>query len=79
MSTRTISVQQAEGQLLELLRLVEQGVDVVLAYGDQLKVRLVPVEPRPRGRVFGQYQGQIRTSEDFDEPLPDEFWLGSHP
>jgi hypothetical protein len=27
-------------------------------------------------RVFGQYQGRIRMSEDFDEPLPDAFWLG---
>jgi hypothetical protein len=26
--------------------------------------------------VFGQYQGRIRMSEDFDEPLPDAFWLG---
>jgi Protein of unknown function (DUF2281) len=27
-------------------------------------------------RVFGQYQGRISMSEDFDEPLPDRFWLG---
>jgi hypothetical protein len=27
-------------------------------------------------RVFGQYAGRISTSEDFDEPLPDSFWLG---
>lgn len=27
-------------------------------------------------RVFGQYQGRISMSEDFDEPLPDSFWLG---
>jgi hypothetical protein len=29
-----------------------------------------------RQRVFGQYQGRISMSEDFDEPLPDSFWLG---
>jgi uncharacterized protein (DUF433 family) len=27
-------------------------------------------------RVFGQYAGKIWMSEDFDEPLPDSFWLG---
>jgi hypothetical protein len=27
-------------------------------------------------RVFGKYQGRISMSEDFDEPLPDSFWLG---
>ncbi len=27
-------------------------------------------------RVFGQYHGRISMSEDFEEPLPDSFWLG---
>ncbi|MBD1824270.1 DUF2281 domain-containing protein [Cyanobacteria bacterium FACHB-DQ100] len=27
-------------------------------------------------RVFGQYAGKISMSDDFDEPLPDAFWLG---
>lgn len=29
-----------------------------------------------KGRVFGQYQGRISMSDDFDEPLPESFWLG---
>lgn len=28
-------------------------------------------------RIVGLHQGQIWTSEDFDEPLPEDFWLGS--
>lgn len=27
-------------------------------------------------RTVGEYSGKIRMSEDFAEPLPDEFWLG---
>lgn len=27
-------------------------------------------------RVLGLHPGAIWTSEDFDDPLPDEFWLG---
>ncbi len=27
-------------------------------------------------RVAGLHQGQIWMSDDFNEPLPDEFWLG---
>ena len=27
-------------------------------------------------RTVGEYQKKIRISDDFDEPLPDEFWLG---
>jgi hypothetical protein len=27
-------------------------------------------------RILGLHPGAIWTSDDFDEPLPDEFWLG---
>jgi hypothetical protein len=27
-------------------------------------------------RIPGLHQGQIWISEDFNDPLPDEFWLG---
>jgi hypothetical protein len=30
----------------------------------------------PPVRVLGLYEGQGWMSEDFDQPLPDEFWLG---
>jgi hypothetical protein len=29
-----------------------------------------------KDRVAGLHQGQIWMSDDFNEPLPDEFWLG---
>jgi hypothetical protein len=39
--------------------------------------RLVPVVSHSqKKRVAGLNRGTISTSEDFDEPLPDEFWLG---
>ncbi len=27
-------------------------------------------------RILDLHKGQVWMSEDFDEPLPDEFWLG---
>ena len=27
-------------------------------------------------RTVGEYKNKIRISADFNEPLPDEFWLG---
>lgn len=27
-------------------------------------------------RVFGQFRGKIKISEDFDNELPEDFWLG---
>ncbi len=34
-----------------------------------------PTAPKKQ-RIFGQYAGRISTSKDFDDPLPDSFWLG---
>ena len=31
---------------------------------------------RQKPRVAGLHEGQTLISDDFDEPLPDEFWLG---
>ena len=30
----------------------------------------------PGKRTFGEYIGKIEMSDDFNAPLPDEFWLG---
>lgn len=34
---------------------------------------------RDAPRVFGQFPGAVTMSDDFDEPLPDAFWLGGNP
>ncbi len=34
------------------------------------------VNPTPSQRVLGLHQGMGWMSDDFDSPLPDEFWLG---
>ena len=35
-----------------------------------------PTETTQSLRKFGQFRGQIQISDNFDEALPDEFWLG---
>lgn len=32
----------------------------------------------PKPVRLGLFRGQIQTSDDFDAPLPDEFWLGGN-
>lgn len=44
---------------------------------DDLHELSVPVASPGRKRVMGLHRGVAWVSEDFDEPLPDEFWLGS--
>jgi hypothetical protein len=48
---------------------------VILTAGDTPLARVVSVEPSLKPRVPDLFPG-IWTSDDFDEPLPDEFWLG---
>jgi hypothetical protein len=47
--------------------------------GEAVKVRIEPSAERGPQRkpfVFGLHAGLVETSEDFDAPLPDSFWLG---
>jgi antitoxin (DNA-binding transcriptional repressor) of toxin-antitoxin stability system len=79
MSSKIVTVEEAETRLLELIDLAEKGEDIVISHKDQPKVKLVPVVQSPRKRIFGQNRGQIRMSSDFDDPLPDDFWLSGTP
>jgi antitoxin (DNA-binding transcriptional repressor) of toxin-antitoxin stability system len=79
MSTKIVTVQEAEGHLLELIGLVEKGEEVVITHDDQPKVKLVPIVEPPQKRVFGQHRGQVSMSPDFDDPLPDDFWFSGSP
>jgi hypothetical protein len=37
---------------------------------------VTPIQLHTSKRPIGQYQGKMKMSEDFCEPLSDEFWLG---
>jgi len=83
MSTLTFSVEDAQSQLRDLLAMALKGGEVIIAEDEKPMVRLVPVEAiesefvsSEKKRIFGLHRGQIWVSEDFDDPLPDEFWLG---
>lgn len=81
--TKMIDVSNAQGQLAELIALVQQGVEVILADGATPLAHIVPLltsdvkrEAMPRIAGLHEHVGAIWTSDDFDDPLPDEFWLG---
>lgn len=54
---------------------------------EQKQVLLEHLQPEPKDaevdltqpRILGLHPGAIWTSDDFDEPLPDEFWLSGDP
>jgi antitoxin (DNA-binding transcriptional repressor) of toxin-antitoxin stability system len=74
--TKTVDVEEAKTRLPELLSLALEGNEVIISEGDKPVARLVPIPSTGRKRVMGLHRGVAWMSEDFDEPLPDEFWLG---
>lgn len=52
----------------EELELVRQAVDAE-------KDKIAPTTPAKQ-RIFDLHPGAMWMSDDFDDPLPDEFWLG---
>jgi len=76
MPTKTIDIHEDKPQLNELLPLVTAGTEIILTEGDTPVARLVPFSAAPGTRVPGLHAGAIWKSQDFDAPLPDEFWIG---
>ena len=54
--------------------LVREGVEIVLTEGATPLARLAPIAAPTTPRVAGLHAGAIWTSEDFDEPLPEDLW-----
>lgn len=73
MSKKTVNVQEAQHQLLELLSLAQQGNEVIITEGTTLLARLVPITQSSKPRIAGLHQGAMHMHNDFNEPLPDEF------
>lgn len=58
----------------DLLERAAAGEEIVFEQDGKAVARLVPVPTKPR--IAGLHEGQGWSSEDFDAPLPDEFWAG---
>jgi antitoxin (DNA-binding transcriptional repressor) of toxin-antitoxin stability system len=77
MQTKTTDVHEAQTHLVELLSLVTAGTEIILTQGNTPLARIVPLANAPMPRVAGLHPEAIWTSEDFDEPLPEDFWTGT--
>lgn len=73
MLIKTIDVQTEGMDLTGLLLLIADGAEVILTERNIPVARLLPME----NRVAGLHVGAIQANEDFDDPLPDEFWVPS--
>jgi antitoxin (DNA-binding transcriptional repressor) of toxin-antitoxin stability system len=75
MAVKWIDVKE-DIPLKKLLELVASGVDVVLIENKSPVARVVSMPHKISKRVLGLHAGKMWISPDFDDPLPDSFWLG---
>jgi len=74
MLIKTVDINEV--QWTKLLALVKTGTEIILMEGNTLIAHLVPVPSSPSStRLPGLHLGAIWASDDFDQPLPDEFWV----
>ena len=73
MLIKTVDINEA--QWTKLLSLVRTGTEIILMEGSTFIARLVPVSSSTSSRLPNLHSGAIWTSDDFDQPLPDEFWM----
>jgi prevent-host-death family protein len=77
----TVTLQDAQARLGELIQGLAPGGEVVITVDQQPVARLVgvaPVRRTPRPRppatgvpTAGLYEGRLRVPDDFDEPLDE--------
>ena len=68
----TIEIQELSQRWNEVLETVRAGQEVVILNHTVPQARLLPMQPRRAGL----HAGVIQTPPDFDEALPDAFWVG---
>ena len=76
MTSQTINI--AETLVAKLQFLSPEQQQTLLDFAEFLVQRHIQPEQAQQAqqRVLGLNQGEIWMSEDFNEPLPDEFWMG---
>jgi antitoxin (DNA-binding transcriptional repressor) of toxin-antitoxin stability system len=77
MPTTTIDVHELPNRFAEMIALATGDTEVIVTEGDTLRAKLVPLPPPVKTRVAGLHAGMIQVSDDFDAPLPEEFWTGT--
>jgi antitoxin (DNA-binding transcriptional repressor) of toxin-antitoxin stability system len=75
MSETRIDINDLPKRFPELLENAASGNEIVVTQGNVPRAKLVVIE-QPRHRVAGLHPGTIQTSDDFDAPLPENFWAG---
>jgi antitoxin (DNA-binding transcriptional repressor) of toxin-antitoxin stability system len=68
----TVTIQEAQAQLLDLIHRLQDGDEVVITENDQPVAKLARTEPKNQWPCkAGSAKGKIWMAPDFDAPLED--------
>jgi antitoxin (DNA-binding transcriptional repressor) of toxin-antitoxin stability system len=73
---KSIELHNNTTPLRDLLAQIKQGAEILLVDEGVPVARVLPVRAPGSPRIAGLHEGSTWVSDDFDDPLPDEFWLG---
>jgi antitoxin (DNA-binding transcriptional repressor) of toxin-antitoxin stability system len=72
-----VEIAEAQVRLPELVTRAGKGEEIILMDQGKQVARVVAAAPAPMPRIAGLQLGNVVSiSDDFDEPLPEDFWLG---
>ena len=75
--TQTITIRELQDHAGELLTKLGAADEIVVsAEGGAPLARIRAATASAPRREIGFWKGQVRASDDFDRPLPENFWLG---
>lgn len=71
-----IDVKELPARFREVLSLSKSGEEIIVTEGGVPLARLFAILPG-NPRIPGLHPGALEPAEDFDAPLPSEFWTDS--
>lgn len=77
-AARQVNLYDAKTHLSELVEDAAAGDEIVIAKAGEAKARLVPLVAARPSRKPGGWKGQVRISDGFDAPLPDDILAAFH-
>ena len=67
------NIHEAKTKFSQLIQQALKGEEVIIAKSGIPLIRLSPYEKSKAARKGGQLKGILIISDDFDDPLPDEY------
>ncbi|WP_446009813.1 type II toxin-antitoxin system Phd/YefM family antitoxin [Candidatus Electrothrix sp.] len=68
---RQVALKEAKNRLVELIRMVDGGEEVVITRDDGSGFKIIPFPEKKVRPKFGSAAGRIEMSDNFDEPLEE--------